>query len=145
MNFSLFITFSVILLVIGLFLVIAVLMQHGKSHGLSGTIAGAAESFLGKERGSKVDRILSKMTTILGVVFVVIVIAVYIIQPTYSLSYNHQSLWQGLGVSESYGKETQTWVSGTEAPTEAPTGVPAAGTVGQTTAPTSAPTTAPTT
>lgn len=102
------------LLVLGLFLVIAVLMQHGKSHGLSGTIAGAAETYLGKERGTKVDRMLARLTTIIGILFVVVVLVVYIMQPTYNQSFHHQSLWQDMGVSEHYGKNTQTLVTETE-------------------------------
>ena len=34
---------GIILIVAALFLIIAVLMQHGKDHNLSGTIAGASE------------------------------------------------------------------------------------------------------
>ena len=70
-----------LLIVSGLFLVVAVLLQNGKSHGLSGAISGGAETFFGKERGSKIDKALGKLTTIVGIVFVIIVLAVYVIQP----------------------------------------------------------------
>ena len=70
-----------LLIVSGLFLVVAVLLQNGKSHGLSGAISGGAETFFGKERGSKIDKALGKLTTIVGIVFVIMVLAVYIIQP----------------------------------------------------------------
>ncbi len=82
------------LLVMGAFLVVAVLMQHGKSHGLSGTIAGGAETFFGKEQGSRIDRWLGRMTTIIGIVFVVIVIVVYVIQPDYVVSQENQDAWK---------------------------------------------------
>ncbi len=72
------IVFGVILLVAALFLVVAVLLQHGKDHNLSGTIAGAGESFFGKSKGSTVDRKLSVLTTVVSIVFVVLVLVVYL-------------------------------------------------------------------
>lgn len=73
--------FEILLLVAGVFLVGAVLMQHGKSHGLSGAIAGGAETFFGKEKGKRFDRVISRWTTVIGVAFVVIVLIVYILMP----------------------------------------------------------------
>ena len=58
--------FQILLLVFGAFLVVAVLMQHGKSYGLSGTISGGAETFFGKEKGGKIDKILARATTVIG-------------------------------------------------------------------------------
>lgn len=75
------IVLGIILLIGALFLVVAVLMQHGKQKGLSGTIAGGAETFFGKQKGKTVDKVLSKATTVVAVFFVVIVIAMYAIQP----------------------------------------------------------------
>ena len=69
-----------ILLAAAVFVVVAVLMQNGKSHGLSGSIAGGAETFFGKTKGKSIDRILSKMTTIVAVVFALIVIVLYVVQ-----------------------------------------------------------------
>lgn len=83
-----------LLLVMGAFLVVAVLMQHGKDHGLSGTIAGGAETFFGRDQGSRIDRLLGKLTTIIGIVFVLIVVVVYVIQPDYAVSHNHQDYWK---------------------------------------------------
>ncbi|MBR5044978.1 MAG: preprotein translocase subunit SecG [Clostridia bacterium] len=84
-----------VLLVMGAFLIVAVLMQHGKDHGLSGTIAGGAETFFGKDKGTRIDRMLGKLTTIVGILFVVIVIVVYVVQPDYSSDYANVELWQG--------------------------------------------------
>ncbi len=69
-----------IMIVLAIFLVIAVLMQSGKDSKLSGTIAGGAETFFGKTKGKTADRILSKATTIVSVIFVVLVLVVYIAQ-----------------------------------------------------------------
>ena len=75
------IVFGIILLVAALFLIVAVLMQSGKSHNLSGSIAGGAETFFGKTKGKTIDKVLSKVTSVVAVVFVLLVIVVYVIQP----------------------------------------------------------------
>lgn len=69
------------LLVGAVFLVIAVLMQQGKQKGLSGSISGGADTFFGKQKGKTVDKILSKATTIVAILFVALVITLYVIQP----------------------------------------------------------------
>ena len=81
------IALGVILLVIALFLVVAVLMQHGKSKKLSGTIAGGAETFFGKNKGSTLDKMLSKITTVVAIVFVIVVVVVYVMQDTATEEY----------------------------------------------------------
>lgn len=74
------IVFGIILLVAALFLVVAVLMQSGKSHNLSGSIAGGAETFFGKTKGKTIDKVLSKVTTVVAVIFVLLVIVMYVTQ-----------------------------------------------------------------
>lgn len=71
--------FGIILLVFAVFLVVSVLLQHGKAHHLSGTIAGGAETFFGKEKGKTIDRMLSVITSIVSVAFVIMVLVLYII------------------------------------------------------------------
>jgi protein translocase, SecG subunit len=71
--------FGIILLIFAVFLVVSVLMQHGKTHHLSGTIAGGAETFFGKEKGKTIDKVLSVVTSVVSVLFVVMVIILYII------------------------------------------------------------------
>lgn len=73
--------FQIALLLVGVVLTVAVLMQHGKSYGLSGTIAGGAETFFGKEKGGRIDQILARATTILGIVFVVLALVTFLVQP----------------------------------------------------------------
>ena len=72
---------GVLLIIMAIFLVVAVLMQHGKDHHLSGTIAGGAENFFGKTKGKKIDKTLGNLTTIISIVFVVCLLVLYIIQP----------------------------------------------------------------
>lgn len=68
-----------VMILLAVFLVIAVLMQSGKDSHLSGTIAGGAETFFGKTKGKTIDRVLSKVTTIVSIIFVVLVLVVYVL------------------------------------------------------------------
>ncbi len=64
--------FLVILhIIVALALIAIVLMQSGKTAGLSGSIAGGAETFFGKNKGRTIDAILSKITAAAAVVFLV--------------------------------------------------------------------------
>lgn len=80
------IVLGILLLVTAVFLIVAVLMQNGKSHGLSGAIAGGAETFFGKQKGSTIEKRLSKLTTIVSIVFVIIVLAIYVRQDQIDLN-----------------------------------------------------------
>lgn len=70
--------FGIVLLVMAVFLIVAVLMQSGKDKKLSGTIAGGAETFFGKASSDKWDKKLSVLTTVVAIIFVLVVIAMYI-------------------------------------------------------------------
>ncbi len=72
---------QIALLVMGVILTVAVLMQHGKSYGLSGTIAGGAETFFGKDKGGRIDKMLSRATTVIGVIFVILALLTFMVQP----------------------------------------------------------------
>lgn len=74
------IVLGVILIVAAIFLIVAVLFQTGKSKNLSGTISGASDTFFGKNKGKTADKILSKATTIVAIVFVLLVIVIYVFQ-----------------------------------------------------------------
>lgn len=58
-------------IVISVLLVVVVLMQHGKQQGMSGAIAGGAETFFGKNKGRTIDAMLKKFTAVLAILFVV--------------------------------------------------------------------------
>lgn len=80
------IAIGIVLIIAAVFLVVAVLMQSGKSHNLSGTIAGGAETFFGKSKASTMDKKLSKLTTIVAIVFTVLVLVSYLTQDIGSTS-----------------------------------------------------------
>ena len=76
-------------LIIAAFVIIgAVLLQKSNEEGLSGSIAGGAETFYGKDKSSHTDRTLFKWTIIAGIVFAAAVLLVYIIQPDYSSGFS---------------------------------------------------------
>ena len=68
---------SVVLLVAAIGLIIMVLSQQGKDAYLGGAIAGgAAESFLGKNKASSLDKTLTRITRVLAIVVVALVLVV---------------------------------------------------------------------
>ena len=71
-----------ILLVLDAVVMIAfVLLQSGKSAGLSGAISGGAEQLFGKQKARGVDLILHRGTVITGVIFFVLAfLSAYILQ-----------------------------------------------------------------
>ncbi|WAA11934.1 preprotein translocase subunit SecG [Fervidibacillus halotolerans] len=70
-------TFLIVLLVIvSLGLIAVVLLQSGKSAGLSGAISGGAEQLFGKQKARGLDLILQRITIVLSVLFFVITIAI---------------------------------------------------------------------
>ncbi|MBO7208877.1 MAG: preprotein translocase subunit SecG [Clostridia bacterium] len=56
-------------LIVAIALIIIVLLQSGKSAGLSGSIAGGAETFFGKNKGRTIDAVLGKVTGVAAVIF----------------------------------------------------------------------------
>lgn len=66
-------------IIMAISLIAIVLLQSGKSAGLSGSISGAAETFFGRNKGRTIDAMLSKWTTIAAVVFLITSIVLTII------------------------------------------------------------------
>ena len=62
----------VVQIIVSLVLTTVVLMQSGKEAGLSGSIAGGAETFFGKNKARTIDGMLSRLTTVLAILFIVI-------------------------------------------------------------------------
>ncbi|PQD95327.1 preprotein translocase subunit SecG [Pradoshia eiseniae] len=70
-------TVLIILLVITCISLIAVvLLQSGKSAGLSGAISGGAEQLFGKQKARGLDLILHRATIVLSVLFFVLTVLV---------------------------------------------------------------------
>ena len=71
--------FGISLMVLATVVAVLVLMQTGKEKSLSGTIAGAGESFYSKNKGKSKGKTLSIITTILSIVFVILAIAFVVV------------------------------------------------------------------
>lgn len=66
-------TFLVTLLfIVTIGLITVVLLQAGKSAGLSGAISGGAEQLFGKQKARGIDGVLHRLTIVFGVLFMVI-------------------------------------------------------------------------
>ena len=75
------IVLAILLFASAIFLIIAVLIQSGKSKGVSGAIAGgASETYFGKNKGKSRDKQLSLLTTIVAIVFAVLALITYVTQ-----------------------------------------------------------------
>ena len=74
-------TFLMILLAVASIILIAsVLLQSGSSAGLSGSIAGGAEQLFGKKKSKGYEAILAKVTSLAAVLFVVLSIALVMME-----------------------------------------------------------------
>jgi preprotein translocase subunit SecG len=75
------ITLKIILIIVSLGLITAVLLQKGKSAGISGAISGGAEHLFGKTKARGLDLFLSRLTmTLAGLFFVLAVIVAYVVK-----------------------------------------------------------------
>ncbi|MDD6096157.1 MAG: preprotein translocase subunit SecG [Firmicutes bacterium] len=66
----------VLLLISSIILIVSILLQSSNSDGLSGSIAGGAEQLFGKKKSKGYDAILSKITTVSAVIYIVIALAI---------------------------------------------------------------------
>jgi preprotein translocase subunit SecG len=70
------ILFKTLLIIFSIALIVVVLAQTGRSAGLSGAISGGAEQIMGKQKARGIDALLSKLTTIFAVVFIILSVTV---------------------------------------------------------------------
>lgn len=63
---------TVLLVIVCIGLIATVLLQSGKSAGLSGAISGGAEQLFGKQKARGIDLILHRITIVLSVLFFVL-------------------------------------------------------------------------
>ena len=67
---------TILQLLCGLAIIVAVLFQSGKSAGLSGAIAGGADTFLSKNKAKSADARLAKLTKWVAIVFMVLTLII---------------------------------------------------------------------
>ena len=71
---------TILQLLCGIAIILAVLVQSGKSAGLSGAIGGVADSFLAKNKARTLDAKLARATKWVGAVFVVLTLILNVMQ-----------------------------------------------------------------
>ena len=67
---------SIITVICGLILIAVVLLQSGKSAGLSGAIAGGMDTFLSKNKAKSWDAKLARWTKWVAIAFIVLSLVV---------------------------------------------------------------------
>ncbi len=70
---------TVVHVVLSVILITVVLLQSGKSAGLSSSVGGGAETFFGKNKTKTLDGMLEKLTGVLAFLFIVTSLALVLI------------------------------------------------------------------
>ena len=73
------IVLSIIYFIVALGLIAVVMLQSGKSSGLSGAIAGGADTFLSKNKAKSADARLAKMTKWIAIVFMLLTLVLCLV------------------------------------------------------------------
>lgn len=68
--------FTILLIIDAIALIAVVLLQSGKSAGLSGAIAGGAEQLMGKQKARGIDGLLHTLTKVFAVAFMILAVVV---------------------------------------------------------------------
>lgn len=71
---------TALLVLVEVFLIAVVLLQSGRKAGLSGAIAGGAETFFGKNKARSFEGKLQRWTKISAVLFIVITVVLAILE-----------------------------------------------------------------
>ena len=69
---------TILQLICGLAIIVAVLFQSGKNAGLSGVVGGVADSFLAKNKARTLDAKLARGTKWIGAAFLVLTLILLI-------------------------------------------------------------------
>ena len=66
------ITLKIVLAFVSVILIISILLQSSNSAGLSGSIGGGAEQLFGKKKSQGYEGLLSRISTIAAILFIVL-------------------------------------------------------------------------
>ena len=67
---------TILQVIVGVVLAAMILLQSGKSRGLSGAIAGSSDSYLSKGKAKTIDAKLAKYTKWVGAAFVILTLVI---------------------------------------------------------------------
>lgn len=65
---------SIVLVIVCVALIVIVLLQEGKSAGLTGSISGGSETYWSRNKGRSIDGALAKSTKFLAIAFMLIAV-----------------------------------------------------------------------
>ena len=68
-----------VILLFAIIIIAVILLQEGRSKGISGTIAGGADTFLSRGKAKAVDAILAKWTKFIEIGFMALIIAANVV------------------------------------------------------------------
>ncbi|HET7522062.1 MAG TPA: preprotein translocase subunit SecG [Bacillales bacterium] len=68
--------FMVALIIVSVAIIIVVLMQSGRSAGLSGAITGGAEQLFGKKKARGLEAFFGRATTVLAILFFLLAVGI---------------------------------------------------------------------
>lgn len=68
---------TILQVIVSIGLIVTVLLQSGRSAGISGAIAGGAESFFGKKKG--IDPLMSKLSMVMASAFLLLTLLLSVI------------------------------------------------------------------
>lgn len=72
---------NILLVIDAIIMIVFVLLQSGKSAGLSGAVSGGAEQLFGKQKARGIDLILHRGTIVTGVIFFILAfLSAYVLQ-----------------------------------------------------------------
>ena len=71
---------TVVDVIAAVFLTAVIMLQSGKSAGLSGAIAGGADTFLSKNKAKSWDAMLARWTKWVAIAFMIITLVLVLIQ-----------------------------------------------------------------
>ena len=67
---------AIIHMIAAVFLIAVILLQSGKTPGLSGALAGGTDTFLAKNKGRTLDARLAKITKYVAIAFALITLTI---------------------------------------------------------------------
>ncbi|HEX6922451.1 MAG TPA: preprotein translocase subunit SecG [Bacillales bacterium] len=67
---------TILLIAVSIAIIVVVLLQSGRSAGLSGAITGGAEQLFGKKKARGIEAVLTRITVVLAILFFLLAIGV---------------------------------------------------------------------
>lgn len=65
---------TIVLVIVSVALIVIVLLQEGKSAGLTGSITGSSETYWSRNKGRSIEGALAKSTKFLAIAFMLIAV-----------------------------------------------------------------------